>query len=79
VVYTADQDTYSVDDLYSVSIGGGTVTKLNGNLVPGDRVQSFLISPDSRIVVYIASQDTVSEDLYSSGIDSDDDGSLTPF
>ncbi|MBN1834106.1 MAG: hypothetical protein JW896_18560, partial [Deltaproteobacteria bacterium] len=62
-------------ELYSVPIGGGTVTKLNGTLVPGGRVQSFKISPDSRIVVYIASQDTVSEDLYSSGIDSDDDGS----
>ena len=29
MVYVADQDTNRVNELYSVALGGGTVTKLN--------------------------------------------------
>ena len=57
VVYLADQDTDGVDELYSVSINGGTVTKLNSVLVAGGNVSSFGISPDSQTVVYTADQD----------------------
>ena len=68
VVYRADQDTDGIIELYSVPIGGGTVTKLNPPLVNGGNVDSnlFQISPDSSTVVYNADQDanTVFE-LYS--------------
>lgn len=59
VVYRADQDTDDVQELYSVPIGGGTVTKLNSPLPAGGDVDSseFRISPDSRTVVYIAEQE----------------------
>ena len=61
VIYIADQDTYNVDELYSVPIAGGTVTKLNPPLVPGgevDWVSEPQISPDSSRVVYLADQET---------------------
>ncbi|MBN1832725.1 MAG: hypothetical protein JW896_11510, partial [Deltaproteobacteria bacterium] len=64
VVYLADQDTDGVYELYSVPIGGGTVTKLNDSLVSGGDVQSLdiFISPDSSRLVYRADQDT--DDVY---------------
>ena len=58
VVYSADQDTDGVGELYSVPIGGGTVTELNSPLVAGGSVYRFSISPDSSRVVYSADQDT---------------------
>jgi Tol biopolymer transport system component len=72
VVYVADQMADGVDELFSVPIGGGPATKLNGPLVPFGRVSStlqprpFEISSDSSRVVYVASQeDDQSEELYS--------------
>ncbi len=67
VVYIADQDTDGVAELYSVPIGGGTVTKLNDPLVNGGQVSfPFSISPDNSTVVYTADQDTDNEiELYS--------------
>ena len=63
VVYRADQDTDEVSELYSVPIGGGAVTKLNGALVAGGDVASdFQVSPDGSTVVYRADQDT--DDVY---------------
>ena len=41
VVYVADQQTDEVAELYSVPIGGGTATKLNGIMVGGGDVTSF--------------------------------------
>ena len=59
VVYRADQDTDNVFELYSVPIGGGATSKLNGPLPPGGDVESdFLISPNGATVVYRADQDT---------------------
>ena len=59
VVYNADQDTDGDNELYSVPIGGGTVTKLNSTLVTdGDVLGGFQISPDGSRVVYRADQDT---------------------
>jgi len=59
VVYRADQETEGVFELYSVPIGGGSVTKLNDTLVSGGDVdQGFAISADSSRVVYLADQDT---------------------
>ena len=58
VIYEADQDTNDVNELYSVSIDGGTPVKLNGNLVTGGEVSSFKISPNSQRVIYHADQDT---------------------
>ena len=59
VVYRADQDTENVSELYSVSIGGGAITKLNGALAAGGDVTSgFQVSPDGSTVVYRADQDT---------------------
>ena len=45
-------------ELYSVPLGGGTVTKLNDPLVPAGMYLLFLISPDSSRVVYRADQQT---------------------
>ncbi len=65
VVYKADQDTDGVDEIYSVPIGGGTVTKLNGTLIGGGYVGDFAISPDSTTVVYEAAQDSSKQEIYS--------------
>ena len=59
VVYLANKDTDEVLELYSVPIGGGPTTKLNGTLPVGGGVSSgFKISPDGSTVVYRADQDT---------------------
>ncbi|MEO1440844.1 MAG: dockerin type I domain-containing protein, partial [Chloroflexota bacterium] len=60
VVYRADQDTDEVIELYSVSISGGTVAKLNSE--PPEDVDidvGYQITPDSITVIYIAEQDTI--------------------
>jgi len=58
VVYSADQETDRVTELYSVPIGGGTPVKLNGPVLGSGVVgASFGVSPDSSRVVYTASQD----------------------
>jgi len=73
VIYRADQDTDEVFELYSVPIGGGTPTKLNGALAAGGDVNSdldFVVSPDSTRVIYRADQDTNDVfELYSVPID----------
>jgi Tol biopolymer transport system component len=60
VVYSADQESDNVAELYSVPIGGPASAgiKLNGPLVAGGNVGDLpQISPDSRYVVYYADQD----------------------
>ena len=58
VVYVADQNAGGVFELFSVPIGGGTPTRLNGPLVAGGDVQfGFVVSPDSSRVVYQADED----------------------
>jgi hypothetical protein len=55
-----------VDELYSVPLGGGAVTKLNGLLVASGDVFAFRIGPGSQRVVYVADQDaTGGDELYS--------------
>ena len=44
VVYVADQDTDNVFELYSVPIGGGATTKLNGALTAGGEVDHSIIN-----------------------------------
>ena len=56
VIYRTDQDVDNRKELYSVPIGGGTVVKLNGPMVTGGNVDSYLPDPDSERVVYIADQ-----------------------
>ncbi|MFP6873021.1 MAG: hypothetical protein VCA55_05865 [Verrucomicrobiales bacterium] len=70
VVYRANQDSDGVYELYSVAIGGGASTKLNGALVPGGVVQSgFQVSADGGTVVYRADQDSDNvTELYSVAI-----------
>ncbi len=60
MVYTANQDTVGVREIYSVPLdGSASPTKLNGTLPSGGGVNdSFQISPDSSRVVYTADQDT---------------------
>ena len=58
VVYRADQDADNVSELYSVPIGGGAVTKLNGALVIYGDVQSVHIIPNGSTMVSRADQDT---------------------
>lgn len=62
VIYSADQETNTVNEIFSVPIGGGTVTKLNGTLVNDGDIVQFQISPDSSTVVYRGDQDTVGID-----------------
>jgi len=70
VVFIADKTTNDVQEIYSVPIAGGTVTKLNGTMVTGGDVASFLISKDSARVVYLADQDTDAvNELYSVKLD----------
>ncbi len=66
VVFRADRDTDNVFELYSVPVGGGTVTKLNPSFPAGRNISSFLITPDSSRVTYTADQDTDEKsELYS--------------
>ena len=57
-IYTADQESDEVFELYSVPIEGGPVVKLNAPLVPGGAVSHYQISSDSSRVVYAADQET---------------------
>jgi Tol biopolymer transport system component len=68
VVYVADQDTDNVYELYSVPIAGGRSAKLNPVLAGGrgeirgaDNMVAnpFLVTADSRRVLYLADQETV--------------------
>jgi Tol biopolymer transport system component len=68
VIYVADQDHNSVDELYSVATTGGAPVKLNGPLVSGGDVSqtSSRFSPDGNRVVYRADQNTDEKfELYS--------------
>lgn len=56
VVYTAEQDTLDIIELY-MSTSTGSV-KINGPLVPGGWVHDFAVSPNGDFVVYAADQDT---------------------
>ena len=49
---------HPISALYSVPIGGGPQTQLNGTLTPGGMVQEFWLSADSSRVIYRADQDT---------------------
>jgi hypothetical protein len=64
VVYTADQQSNDVIELYSVPIGGGAFVKLNPTLVSGGDLSPFGFEIDlvSDRVVYKADQGT--NDLY---------------
>ena len=61
VVYRADQETFAVDELYSVPIDGPASegVKLNSALPEGGDVdfKNFAVSPDSSRVVYVADQE----------------------
>jgi hypothetical protein len=68
VVYIAYQPINGQDELYSVPISGpaGLGVRLNGGLTAGGDVTTFLISPDSRRVVYRANQQAINVfELYS--------------
>ncbi len=58
VVYVADQNVDTLNELFSVPIGGGTATRLNRTLAAGGDVQAFRISPNSAWVIYGADQDS---------------------
>jgi CSLREA domain-containing protein len=70
-VYIADQNTDDIEELYSVEIATGTVTRLNDPLVSlSSDVKRFQITPDSTRVVYTANQDNKEAvELYSAAID----------
>jgi Tol biopolymer transport system component len=60
VIYTADQDSDEVVELYSVPSAGGTSIKLNGPMALGGDVQpiSLSLSPNGSRVLYVADQET---------------------
>ncbi len=65
VVFIADKDTLSVQELYKSDVESGGVTKLNGPLIAGGQVQSVALSPDGRFAAYTATQDSLTEtELY---------------
>jgi Tol biopolymer transport system component len=61
VIYRADQDADEVFELYSVPIGGGSVTKLNPPLPSDADVgdENFEFSPDSSTVVFAVTEGTL--------------------
>jgi len=54
VVFRAPGDEVGKDELYSVPVGGGTRTKLNGTVQT--RVGSFKVAPDGSLVAYVADE-----------------------
>jgi len=71
VVFIANLDTTTDNELYRIPITGGSPTKLNGTLASTGDVNNFVISPDSSTVIYQASQDNASRvELYSTPIGS---------
>lgn len=66
VVYGADQDTDQQFELFSVPIEGGTVTRLNPPLMPGQGVDSlYEFSADGSTVVYQAFSATEPNEVFS--------------
>jgi len=60
IAYLANQDTFSVSELYvAPASGGGTAIKVNPSLVAnGDVFSGFVFSPDGTRIAYLADQDT---------------------
>ena len=70
MVYGADQDTNSVDELLRVPIAGGAVQNVNGPLVSGGDVTlsslgvpAFEISPANSIDVLYAADENVDDEI----------------
>ena len=57
VLYTADQDTRGVHELYSAALSGAGSTRLNTPLARGGQTWFHLVSPDGSTVVYTADPD----------------------
>ncbi len=57
VVYTADQDTPGVHEIYSVPFSGGGATKISLPLQQGGATWLHEVSPDGSTVVYCADRD----------------------
>ncbi len=57
VLYSADQTTDEVQEIFIVPSAGGTAVKLNSPLVAGGDVLSQQFSPDGSLVLYFADQD----------------------
>lgn len=72
VVYSGDQDTFDLEELYSVSVAGGAVTKLNDPVKPKFNpieIANFDISSDGNRVVYMSEHlDDTDIEVYSTGI-----------
>jgi len=69
VAYAANQDVEDRTELFSAPIRGGISTKLNGEMVPGGRVERIEFSPESMRVIYNAVQETPDQlELYSVAI-----------
>ena len=59
VVYNADHESIGKFELYSNSVNGGNLIKLNANINGFGGVENdFQISPDNRTVIYRSEQDT---------------------
>ena len=56
-------------DLFSVPILGGIPVKLSVNLVASNSVVSFRVSPDSKTVAFVVTQNTLNPVIYSVPID----------
>ena len=69
VLYTADQDTRGVHELYSAALSGEGSTTLNTPLARGGQTWFHLVSPDSSTVVYTADPNADGDwELYSAPV-----------
>ncbi len=76
VIYWADQETAGIYELYSATMDGSVISKINGSLFPGGEVFTAIfskftpeISTDNKWVVYKAQQDSLEYQLYKSQLD----------
>jgi hypothetical protein len=58
VIYLADQNVNDAQELFAVRMSGGSAIPLSKPLPPLGMIDRFDISPDSKVVVYRADQET---------------------
>jgi Tol biopolymer transport system component len=77
VIYSADQDTDTVNELFSAGLASGGPIKLHPNLAPDKDVAADpLLTPDGQKVVYVADQET--NDLFELFVSDDPAPGPTP-
>ncbi|MCB1633167.1 MAG: PD40 domain-containing protein [Xanthomonadales bacterium] len=77
MVYSADQETNNLHEIFSVPVGGGPVVKLNGPMPADGAIFEFQFTPDGSTVVYRGTQNVIGiDELFSVPVGS---GAITPL